>query len=144
MIYLDTSVLVSLLVPEPESPSVRDWIGAHQDDGMATSDWAVVEFASAMGLQVRSKGLKEGLATQAIGLLNSLAADSLHVATPSRGAFVQAAELVAHFPAGLRAGDALHLATAMDEGAAGFATLDRKLIAAARKLKLKIRLICPA
>jgi uncharacterized protein len=143
MIYLDTSVLVSLLVPEPDSLVVRNWLARNDGVELATSDWAVVEFASAMGLKVRQKGLKLRQAESARRMLDTLIAESLRVEAPSRAAFAKAGELVAHFRQGLRAGDALHLAAALEAGADRFATLDRKLVRAARQLSVPLKILSP-
>jgi uncharacterized protein len=143
MIYLDTSVLVCLLVPEPDSAAVRTWLARNQNAELATSNWAIVEFASAMGIKVRQKGLKLRQAESARQMLDTLVAQSLKVEAPSRSAFATAAEMVASFRQGLRAGDALHLAAALEIGADQFATLDRKLILAARRLKLPLKVASP-
>ncbi|MGC4028222.1 MAG: type II toxin-antitoxin system VapC family toxin [Steroidobacteraceae bacterium] len=144
MLYLDTSVLVSLLIPEADSPVVRNWIEGQLDEALTTSDWALVEFASAMGIKVRQKALKARQAEEAIGTLGTLAADSLVMQAPTRAACSHAVSLAARFREGLRAGDALHLAVAMEAGADSFATLDRNLAAAAKALRLPLRIMDPA
>lgn len=137
MLYLDTSVLVPLFVSEPESASVRAWFGARAGETLAISDWTLTEFASAMGIKVRAKGLKPAQAHKACALMEKLAADSLKVITPTRGDYSRAAEYLGHHALGLRAGDALHLAIAQNEDAECLYTLDRRLIEAAQKLKFK-------
>jgi uncharacterized protein len=137
MLYLDTSVLVPLFVPETESGSMRAWFDAQAGETLAISDWTLTEFASAMGIKVRDKGLKADQAHKACALMQNLAADSLKVFTPTRSDYGRAAEHLEHHALGLRAGDALHLAIAQNEGAEYLYTLDRRLIEAARKLKFK-------
>lgn len=137
MLYLDTSVLVPLFVPEPESDPVRTWFDARAEDTLAISDWTMTEFASAMGIKVREKGLKPDQARKACALMKKLAADSLRVFTPTRRDYGKAAEHLGHHALGLRGGDALHLAIAENEGAEYLYSLDRRLIEAARKLRLK-------
>jgi predicted nucleic acid-binding protein len=137
MLYLDTSVLVPLFVPEPESDLVRAWFDARAGETLAISDWTLTEFASAMGIKVRDKGIKPDQAHKACALMEKLAGDSLKVFTPSRSDYGRAAEHLGHYALGLRAGDALHLAIAQNEGAECLYTFDRHLIEAARKLKLK-------
>jgi uncharacterized protein len=138
MLYLDTSVLVPLFIPEPESAAVREWFHAHADDSLAISDWTLTEFASAMGIKVRDKGLKVHQAEQASALMDDLARDSLKVLTPTRADYRTASSQLGHHALGLRAGDALHLAIAHNQGAERLYTLDRRLIAAARKIKLRV------
>lgn len=138
MLYLDTSVLVPLFINEPESDSVRVWFNAHAGETLAISDWTLTEFASAMGIKVRDKGLKPDEARKACALMTKLAADSLKVFTPTRSDYSKSADHLGHHALGLRAGDALHLAVAHNEGAECLYTLDRRLIEAGRKLKVKI------
>jgi len=137
MLYLDTSVLVPLFVPEPESSSMRAWFDAQAGETLAISDWTLTEFASAMGIKVRDKGLKPDQAQKACDLMEKLAADSFKVFTPTRSDYGRATEHLGYHALGLRAGDALHLAIAQNEDAKYLYTLDRRLIEAARKLKFK-------
>lgn len=137
MLYLDTSVLVPLFVSEPQSDSVRAWIGARAGETLAISDWTLTEFASAMGIKVRDKGLKPDQAHKACALMENLATDSLKVITPTHRDYGKASEYLGHHALGLRAGDALHLAIAQNEDVECLYTFDRRLIAAARKLKFK-------
>ncbi len=137
MIYLDTSVLVPLFVPEPDSDPMRAWFDTRSGETLAISDWTLTEFASAMGIKVRDKGLKPDQARKACSLMGELVADSLKVFTPTRSDYRRAAEHLGHHTLGLRAGDALHLAIAQNEGVARLYTLDRRLLEAARKLNLR-------
>ncbi|HUP92983.1 MAG TPA: type II toxin-antitoxin system VapC family toxin [Solimonas sp.] len=138
MLYLDTSVLVPLFVPEPESAALRGWLESNAAASLAISDWTLTEFASAMGIKVRTKALKPEQARKACELMDRLAADSFRVFTPTRSDFGKAAEYLGHHSLGLRAGDALHLAVAQNEGAERFYTVDRRLIEAGRRLKVAI------
>ncbi|MGH8541358.1 MAG: type II toxin-antitoxin system VapC family toxin [Stenotrophobium sp.] len=138
MLYLDTSVLVPLFVQEPESAAVRAWFEVNAAKTLVISDWTLTEFASAMGIKVREKELKPDQARTACALMDKLATGSFKVLTPARGDYSKAAERLGQHALGLRAGDALHLAIAENEGVACFYTLDRRLIEAGRKLKLKI------
>jgi predicted nucleic acid-binding protein len=137
MLYLDTSVLVSLFLPDPESELVRAWFNDRSEDTLAISDWTMTEFASAMGIKVRDKGLKPDQARKASSLMQGLATDSLEVFTPTRSDYRKAAEHLERHALGLRAGDALHLAIAQNKVAECLYTLDRRLIDAARKLQVK-------
>ena len=57
-LYLDTSILIPLLVPEPRSKSLQAWIETATDT-LLISDLAVAEFHSAMSRYVRMKHLPE-------------------------------------------------------------------------------------
>ncbi|MGE3104739.1 MAG: type II toxin-antitoxin system VapC family toxin, partial [Lysobacterales bacterium] len=113
------------------------WFDDHAGETLAISDWTLIEFASAMGIQVRSKGIKPEQAHKARVLMETLAADCLQVITPTRRDYHRAAEYLGQHALGLRAGDALHLAIAQNQAAACLYTLDRRLIDAARKLKFR-------
>jgi uncharacterized protein len=137
MIYLDTSVLVPLFVSEPESDAVRHWFARQQEADLTISDWTLTEFASAMGIKVREKGLSADRALKATGLMENLAMESLHVLTPTRADYTRARQMLMQHQAGLRAGDALHLAVAEGEGVEAVYSLDKRFIKAGQKLKIK-------
>lgn len=136
MVYLDTSVIVPLFVPEPDSSAIREWFG-QAGGGLAISDWTLTEFASAMGIKVRQKGLKPDQARTACRLLERLAADSLQVLTPARADFARASAYLDQHALGLRAGDALHLAIAENAGAETVFSTDRQFIKGGRHRKIK-------
>ncbi len=138
MHYIDTSILVSLYVPEPDSAAVRAWFETQSTETFAMSDWTLVEFASAMGLKVRAGTLRTAQAHAACSLTNQLAKDSFRIITPTRDDYARAAGYLARHALGLRAGDALHATIAKSEAPMSLITLDRSLIAAGRRLKLRI------
>jgi predicted nucleic acid-binding protein len=143
MIYLDTSVLVPLFVAEPQSGAVRGWFEAHADEAMAISDWSLAEFVSAMGIKVRRKDFKAEHALRACEVMRASVEESMEVLVPARSTYGQAAGLLGHFSSGLRAGDALHLAVALEAEVDRLYTLDERFIVACRKLKVDIRVTSP-
>lgn len=138
MSYLDTCLLVALLIPEPDSTAVRSWFDTQADRTLGISDWTLTEFASAMGIKVRSKSLKPERARRAVELMQALAADSLQVFTPTRADYGAASGYLGRHALGLRAGDALHLAVARNQGVDRLYTLDRGFIKAGRKLGVEL------
>jgi hypothetical protein len=138
-VYLDTSVLLPLAIPEAASTAVRGWIETVAPDGIAISDWTITEFASALGLKVRTRSLTAAHAAQARQAFDSWAAEGVVVLTPTRADFIRAADYLGNAALGLRAGDALHLAVAANHGALPLFTLDHLLIAAGRKLRIKAK-----
>ena len=56
----------------------------------------------------------------------------------SRAAFEAAAKMTRESAHGLRAGDALHLAAALEMGAQTIATLDAVMTANAKRLRMKV------
>jgi uncharacterized protein len=137
MLYLDTSVLVPLFLPEPESDRMQRWIERQAVELLCISEWTLTEFASALGLKVRTKHLQADQARNAQKLFERLAAQSFHVHVPTRADYVQATVFLGEHALGLRAGDALHLAIAYNEAAEAMYSLDRLFVAAGRKLKIK-------
>jgi predicted nucleic acid-binding protein len=137
MLYLDTSVLVPLFIPESVSDRMQRWIERNAAELLYISEWTLTEFASALGLKVRTKHLQPSQARNAQKLLERLAAQSFHVHVPTRADYVQANAFLGEHDLGLRAGDALHLAIAHNEGAQAVYSLDRLFVSAGRKLKIK-------
>jgi predicted nucleic acid-binding protein len=137
MVYLDTSVLVPLFLPEPQSERIQRWIERHSGESLSISECTLAEFASALGLKVRTKMLQLDQARQAQKLFEKLAAQSFHVHVPTRADYLRATAFLGEYGLGLRAGDALHLAVAYNEAANAVYSLDRLFISAGRKLKIK-------
>jgi predicted nucleic acid-binding protein len=101
--YLDTSALIKLVVAEPESPSLRTYLGTIPDDTLFTAALTRTELIRAVrrvdeAATTRSRHLLGGLAT--VNLTNSLL-DAAAVLEPSL----------------LRSLDAIHLAAAQRAGA---------------------------
>lgn len=126
MIYLDTSAAIPLFIPEPTSDAVDAWLEAC-DDTLISSDWILTEFASALSIKVRRAEIEQKQAQAAWKDFESFCESGLRLVTVSRQAFRQAAQLVRNVPSGLRSGDSLHLATAIEAGVASIATADINL-----------------
>lgn len=136
MVYLDTSAAVPLFVPEPSSTVVDAWFEGCAE-ALVSSDWIVTEFASALAIKERIGRLSAADARLAWREFEAFCAAGLRLLPVSREAYREAAALARHAGHGLRAGDALHLATALAAGAQGLATLDANQAENARRLKLK-------
>lgn len=132
MIYLDTSVIVPLFVPEARSPAAEAYVS--QGD-FAVSDLAVAEFSSALALAVRSNRLPEAAARAALETFDAwMPAHALQAETRGED-FAEATLLIRRFDLGLRTPDALHVAIARRLGAT-LAAFDAKMVAAASALGL--------
>lgn len=138
MDYVDTSVLVPLFIPEPDSTAVRGWFDRRPARSVAMSDWTLVEFASTIGIKVRTGALNRAQARSACGLMTKLAAESIRVITPTRDDYRRAAGYLARHELGLRAGGALHAVVARSEPRSRLVTFDRRLIDAGRKLGIRV------
>lgn len=138
MVYLDTSALVALVANEPSARSVKLWLADPQAAQLCSSDWCVPEVASALSLKVRTGQLDEGQADaswQAFGA----ACDGLLDLLPVQAAdYATAAQMCRVPQAGLRAGDALHLAVALRCGCDALLAFDQNLNKNARASGLQL------
>lgn len=141
MIYLDTSAVVPLLVRERESPAVRARIAALPPAELAISGWTITEFVSAVGIKVRMRELDPRTGGQVVSAFFRITDESLTILMPAPEDFVLAQQYLERFDAGLRAGDALHLAIASNNDARQMYSLDRALLQSAQKLKLEMQLL---
>ncbi|MBM3554196.1 MAG: type II toxin-antitoxin system VapC family toxin [Alphaproteobacteria bacterium] len=136
MPYLDTSVLVPLVVPEPASTALEDWFDREMRDGrdFVISDWCLTEFASALGMKQRERRLSRVDGERAAALMKTIAKDVFRIVLPNRADYSLATDYLGRVSLGLRAGDALHLAIAARAEAGPIVSLDRKMLRAARAL----------
>ncbi len=137
MVYLDTSVAVSLLVPEPKTADVKTWF-AGLSETPVSGDWLLSEFASAISIKVRSGELAENNAKALRKEFETLTGNGLRIVPVSRAAYRDAAELAKQHTRRIRAGDALHLAVAREIGAKSVATLDSVMSANAERLNMGV------
>lgn len=137
MIYVDTSAIVALLTVEPKTQNVTAWY-ARLRDTPSCSDWLITEFSSALSIKLRTGRINEANARQVRKEFALMAEGGLRVVPVSRGAFRHAAEMVKLHDHGLRAGDSLHLAVALELGASHMATLDETLATNAKRNGMKL------
>ena len=136
MLYVDTSVLVALCTNEAKTAAVTKWY-ANCTDELASAAWCVTEFASALGIKQRTGQLTKIQAQAAWVQFERMCANDLQLLPVEATTFHKAAMLTMDAAAGLRAGDALHLACAMEAKAQGLMTLDTVMAKNAKRLKLK-------
>lgn len=132
MIYADTSVIVPLFTVEPRTQAVTSWFAGLSDTPTA-SDWLLTEFHSALSIKLRTGQINEASAKRARKEFEVLADGGLRIVPVSRSAFVHAAKMVRQHKYGLRSGDSLHLAVALELGANQMATLDTTLATNAKR-----------
>jgi predicted nucleic acid-binding protein len=137
MIYVDTSVVVALLTREPVTDAVTAWFEGI-DEPLVSADWCAVEFASAISIKQRSGQLKPKYAKAIHDSFEELCAGGLRLLPVSREAYRRAADLSRSPADSLRAGDALHLAVAIEGRVQALAGLDRTMNAAAQRLGLRL------
>ena len=136
MLYVDTSVLVALCTNEAKTADAVKWYGDCAEE-LASAAWCVTEFASALGLKQRTGQLTEPQAQTAWVKFERMCANDLNLLPVEPMTFHKSAMLTMDAAAGLRAGDALHLACAMEAKVAGMVTLDSVLAKNAQRVKVK-------
>jgi uncharacterized protein len=131
MVYLDTSVAVPLFVPEPATDRVATWF-AGCSDAIVAGDWLVTEFASALSLKERRREITTLQAQAVWSEFEEFCGTGLRLAPVTRKAFTEAALMLRNATTGLRSGDSLHLAIALEVGVSSLVTADATLAANAR------------
>src|SRR5690242_10170752 len=92
MLYLDTSVVVSLLTTEPATVAVTEWFTELRELPVS-SDWLLTEFASAISIKIRTGQLTESNAKLIRKEFAVFASGGIRLAPVTRGAFKDAAAL---------------------------------------------------
>lgn len=135
-LYLDASVLVSLLARDALTPRAYCLLRARTAE-LLVSDFAAAEFASALGQRVRTGELTAEEARAAFANFDVWTAQTTR-RIETTAADVRAAEaFLRRLDLNLRAPDALHIAVARRMGAV-LATFDEKMAVAVRALGLAV------
>jgi len=135
--YVDTSVLVALCVNEPKSENASRWYSKCEDK-LVSSVWCVTEFASALGIKQRTGQITTEEAQITWQNFQRLCTNDLTLLSPDPEIFHNAALLTLDAATGLRAGDALHLTTALQANAKRMATLDELFARNAEQRKIAL------
>jgi uncharacterized protein len=127
VVYLDTSVAIPMFVQEPNSDAVEKWFET-SDAPLVSADWILTEFASALALKVRRRDLSTSQAAAARKEFEIFARGGLRLIAVTRQAFRSAADFSSDTASGLRSGDSLHLAVALEAGISRLISADRNLL----------------
>jgi uncharacterized protein len=139
LIYLDTSALASIYVPEPASDRIERLVAA--EPVRAISDLAEVEMYSAISRRLRMRELSRPHASAIVSSFEAdLAGRAFRVIALDSSHFRTARGLIARFDNGLRTLDALHLSVVATSGFE-LVTLDQSMAKAARAIGVTVRRI---
>ncbi|MFT9330588.1 MAG: type II toxin-antitoxin system VapC family toxin [Acetobacter persici] len=139
-LYIDASVLVAALTNERETSRMQDWLGAPIPEDLFISEWVVTEFSSALSIKLRTEHITLTDRANSLAMFTRLCADSIGVLPVISQNFRTAVRFSDQYALGLRAGDALHLAVCVDQGATLW-TLDRRLAEAGPHVGLATTLL---
>lgn len=140
MIYIDTSVLVSILTNEVDTHRAQEALLRYQDDALYISHWSITEFSSAVSLKERVGGIGAEDAKRVRAQFYQMIEASFEILEVSTAHFVLAASLTENSELALRSGDALHLAVVSDHRMT-ICTLDKKMARAGSLLGISTNLL---
>lgn len=140
MKYVDTSVLVSALVPERTSDVAVAWLARHQGGLLAASYWTQVEFHAALSRKLRTSKLSLIEYRSAVESFQKSVFAGLTLLPISSTHYGLASEIVQQHHYGIRAPDALHLAISA-AAQITLSTFDIKLASAATQLGYSVELL---
>jgi len=140
MIYVDTSVLVSLFCPDANTVAAASLVSRARDEMVMTS-LGEVETVNALGLRVFRKEITKRQAASSLGLFEAdVRTGVFGFREMPQGAYLRARDLSLRTTPqlGTRTADLLHVAAALELGAARFFSFDRNQRKAAEAAGLKV------
>jgi predicted nucleic acid-binding protein len=108
--YLDTSLLVPLLIREPGTPRVQAFLSTGAAKALLISPWTITEFSSALAIKERVGSISHQERRASLTMFDKFRSLRLELVPLEAADFEAAARLCDASAAPLRAGDALHAA----------------------------------
>ncbi|WP_137130270.1 type II toxin-antitoxin system VapC family toxin [Rhizobium sp. FY34] len=81
MVYVDTSVFVSILTNESAAAPAAQWLGQEKPGSVFISGWTIAEFSSALSLKLRTRQINHSQRQVAMTAFQRLVAQSLSIVT---------------------------------------------------------------
>ncbi len=134
--YIDTSALAKLYIPEPESEAVQKAVEGH---ALVSSELVIVEFTSVIARKLREKAISKKEAKEVLALFHSHVQDGvLETVKLESSILAAAAKMLLDCPASipLRTLDAIHLATCKEHRLAPLLTLDKVMFSSGSQLAI--------
>jgi len=131
-VYLDSAYIAKFYVNERDAPAVREHI--REAEHVCSSSWALVEVACVFHRHMREGALTRAQGRELMDLFRAHVEDDLWHLIPASEALLRRTAMMVRTLAKevpLRAGDAIHLATALEAGESEIWTNDRHLLSAA-------------
>jgi len=129
--YLDTNVMVALLLQDAHSSRADAWL-IRAKPTLLASDLCAVEFAAVISRRVRTKQLTAETANLALRNFDDWLSRTVQIVRWAPEQMATAGQIVRDFTSKLSAPDAIHLAITRHSGAT-LATFDDRLAEAARR-----------
>jgi predicted nucleic acid-binding protein len=139
-VYADTSIVVAALTNESRTADAQVWLRAQLTGNVTISDWVITEFSSALSLKLRVGTITADQRAIAMASFRRLIDRSFEILTITPPMFRNAASFADQHALGIRAGDALHLAVALENGA-DLWTLDHRMSQAGPAVGVVTRLL---
>ena len=136
-VYVDASAWISLFTNEMTAASLQEWL-ANEDGQLMSTPWTLVEVASGFSIKVRRNEFSESQARVLFEQFEKLVSNEVKVVAMAADDYGHAMSLCRNSGSGLRAGDALHLASAARVGVSHLLTLDKVMAVNAKSLGIKL------
>lgn len=135
MIYLDTNILVSLLVGDNNATAADEWYSS-QSAPLGVSAWCIAEFYSHVGLRCRKGDETLRNAARVVDTFDAMIPSTFTLLKSTDTTLLRASAWLRSADCSMQTADALHLAIALENEAAAIATFDARFAKCIEKLRI--------